>query len=51
MTQIQFHCLSRLLVICVLNDSKMSRLLSRLLSCLLSCLLSRLLSRLFQFFF
>jgi predicted transcriptional regulator len=30
MTQIQKHCLSRLLVISVLNDSKMSRLLSRL---------------------
>jgi hypothetical protein len=29
-TQIQKHCLSRLLVILVLNDSKMSRLLSRL---------------------
>jgi hypothetical protein len=29
-TQIQKHCLSRLLVVCVLNDSKMSCLLSSL---------------------
>jgi hypothetical protein len=29
-TQIQFHCLSHLLVVCVLNNSKMSRLLSHL---------------------
>jgi hypothetical protein len=29
-TKIQKHCLSRLLVISALNDSKLSRLLSRL---------------------